>query len=408
MAKKKKIKKSESIKPRRTSVTIFDRFPAWLTLGILLVLLLVFYHAVIFQGKSLLPPDQLNSKSAVPFVKDALDRDIYPLWSPYIFSGMPALGSLLVAPKLNIVDYNIRTLLSKLPISSFLFYLLNYLLFGGLLYLMLRSRKLNPLACFLGAISVVFIPQFIAFTSFGHNTKFLSLALIPLIFFLVDRLLEKKSVLYFGLTALAIGFQMMRAHVQVSYYTFLLIGIYFLFKFFLAIKDKDGLQPLLKAGLMLAGALVIGVMLSSVLYVPVQEYSKFSIRGGGASGGLGYDYAAGWSFHPLEMITFVVPSFMGFGGQTYWGKMPFTDYPLYFGIVIFLLAGIAFILKRDRYTWFWGILAIITLFISFGKEFPVLYGPMFKALPFFNKFRIPSMIHILLDISMILYIIYNS
>ena len=92
-----------------------------------------------------------------------------------------------------------------------------------------------------------------------------------------------------------------------------------------------------------SGAIIIGVALSSVIYMSVLDYQHYSIRGG-QGGGLDFGYASNWSFHPLEMITFIIPSFMGFGGQTYWGKMPFTDYPLYFGIIVFLLALIPFIL----------------------------------------------------------------
>lgn len=84
------------------------------------------------------------------------------------------------------------------------------------------------------------------------------------------------------------------------------------------------------------------------------------------------------------------------------GGMPFTDYPFYMGIVTLLLAGMAFILKRSRYVVFFTILALVTLVISFGKHFPILYGPLFKFLPFFNKFRVPSMIHILLAFAVVI------
>ena len=68
------------------------------------------------------------------------------------------------------------------------------------------------------------------------------------------------------------------------------------------------------------------------------DYTPFSIRGGSQTGGADYNYATGWSFHPKEMLTFLIPSAFGFGGQVYWGLMPFTDYPNYMGIIILLLA----------------------------------------------------------------------
>ncbi|MDZ7358606.1 MAG: YfhO family protein, partial [candidate division KSB1 bacterium] len=280
--------------------------------------------------------------------------------------------------------------------------ILNYVLLGFLTYFLLKSLNLNRYACLFSAIAVTFLPQFIAFTAFGHNTKFYSVVLIPLIFWSVKQLLEKKNLFYFAITALVIGFQLLRAHIQVCYYTYLMIGIYFIFQAILEYKENRKPLPILKSGALLAAAVLAGLMLSSVLYLSVYEYSHYSIRGGGITEGLDYKYASNWSFSPAEMITFIVPSFFGFGGETYWGKMPFTDYPLYMGIVVLFLAGLALVIRRDRYVIFFAIVALFALIVSFGSHLPILYGPMFKFLPYFNKFRVPSMIHIILDIAVVI------
>ena len=126
--------------------------------------------------------------------------------------------------------------------------------------------------------------------------------------------------------------------------------------------------------------------------------------GAGAGNGLDFGYATNWSFHPIEMITFLIPSFMGYGGATYWGKMPFADYPYYFGIFVFLLAGIPFILKRDKITWSMGFVSIICSFGFFWKTlFHFIYTHVLNFYRFFNKFRVPSMIHIILDIALVIF-----
>jgi len=406
MAKKKKKKRPISkTETGKKQLSFFAKHPNWATVIIISILLLIFYHQIVFEGKTLLPPDTLTAKSYKTFINDALKQGTYPLWNPYIFSGMPSLGS-LTAPLINIVDtvinYTLIGIGYILPLTPFMRILLNYLFFGLLTYLLLISLNTNRLAALFSAIAVVFLPQFIAFTAFGHNSKFLSVVLIPLIFWSVNQLLHKKNLLFFSLTALAIGFQLLRAHVQVCYYTYLFIGIYFIYYAIIEYKATKKLNSIVKSAGLLAGTVVIALLLSSVLYISVYEYSHYSIRGGGASGGLDYDYASNWSFSPAEMITFLVPSFFGFGGATYWGKMPFTDYPLYMGIIVLFLAGLALIIRHDRYVIFFAIIALFSLIVSFGKHLPILYGPMFKLLPFFNKFRVPSMIHILLDISVVL------
>ena len=404
MAKKKKKKRPQAtVKPVKEST--LKKYPVLTTLLVGFILLTIFYFPIIFQGKTFVSPDKMTSQAFKPFVKEAFSNDTFPLWCPYIFSGMPSYASLLSAPRVNIIDAPIKAVLKIFkPIiydTNFIFLFMNYLLFAVLMYLLMRNQKVSPIAALFAGISVIFMPQFIAFTAFNHNTKFLSLVLIPLIFLLTIRLFERKNMLYFCLTALAIGFQLIRAHVQVCYYTYLLLGIFLVFKVIGDYRSSKKVKDIFVPAALLFGVVLTGALLSAVIYIPVFEYQQFSIRGSTEGSGLAYGYATGWSFHPLEMITFLVPSFMGFGGDPYWGKMNFTDYPLYFSILILLLAGIAFFLKRDKSTWFFGIAALFSLLVSFGKHLPLLYWPMFKFLPFFNKFRIPSMIHILLDISLI-------
>ena len=66
-------------------------------------------------------------------------------------------------------------------------------------------------------------------------------------------------------------------------------------------------------------ACILGLAISLLIYLPSIEYSDFSIRGASSGGGAKYNYATSWSFHPKEILTFLLPSAFGFGGQAYWG-----------------------------------------------------------------------------------------
>jgi len=384
------------------AVKIWEKHHDLIAILILAVLLLVFYSPVMFSNKTLLPPDTIASKSFQPFVKEAFNQGVYPLWNPYIFSGMPSFASLSRAPYMDAVGDVINVIVwvfkLVLPLTDFTRLFLNYLLFGGLLYLLLRKKGLDPVPALFSSAALVFMPQIVAYAAFGHTTKLATAALIPLVFLLVDQLLKEQNLLYFSLTALAVGLQLLRFHVQINFYSVLLSSIYFVYWAVLSLKDKERVGRILKGALLLGAAFFMGLVLSSVVNLSVWEYSHYSIRGG--AGGLSYGYATNWSFPPAEILTFFNPSFMGFGRETYWGAMPFTDFPMYFGSIILLLAGLAYLLKRERITVFFVIVAVIALFISFGKHFPVVYGPMFKIFPLFNKFRAPKMVHILIQISM--------
>ncbi|MCU0345290.1 MAG: YfhO family protein, partial [Ignavibacterium sp.] len=128
-----------------------------------------------------------------------------------------------------------------------------------------------------------------------------------------------------------------------------------------------------------------------------------------------YQYATNWSFSPGEVLTFIVPSFYGFGKSTYqgplsqnqpvevntyFGQMPFVDVAMYMGVIIFFLAVFSMIINwKNPLVRFFTILSVIALLISFGSTFPLVYDLMFNYFPFFNKFRVPSMILVLVQLS---------
>jgi hypothetical protein len=384
------------------------RHPYWFAAGLLTVLFVLLFNPLFFSGKTLLPPDTVASYSFLPFVNDALARHVYPLWNPYIFGGMPFFASMsakFIDPINDLVigaSHAVRLVSRSADLVEFqrvLLFLVNNVLLGFFLFLLLKRRKAPTEAALFGAVTFAFMPQLIGQSVFGHNTLLATAALVPLVLLLADALLEKRNLLFFCLTGLAVGVQFLRAHVQICYYTQLVVGLYFLF--WAVTEMRAGRwKRALGGGALLAGAIAAGLLVSSVLNLSVFEYSKYSIRGG-ESGGLDYAYATGWSFSPAEMATFLIPSFMGFGRETYWGGMPFTDFPHYFGLVTFVLAVLGLALRRDRTTLFFGTLAGLSLLASFGKYFPILYWPMYKFLPFFNKFRSPDMIHVLFKFSMV-------
>ncbi|MDZ7372992.1 MAG: YfhO family protein [candidate division KSB1 bacterium] len=382
------------------------RHPDW-TVGMGLgVLLLAYYAPVVFYNQTLLPPDTLASKSFGPFIRQCLSQHEYPKWNPYIFCGMPSFASLTAAPYVDLLSDLLQAILwiprQILPGGDFLTRLANYFLFGFFAYLYLRRKGIRPEAGMFAAAGLVLLPEVVAYAAFGHGTKLNSVALIPLILLLAEELVERRTLLLFAATALAVGFQMLRAHVQISYYTFLALALYGLWSVgWRLAKERRFDKGLLGGIVLLGGAVALGVLMSSWLYLSVHEYSRFSIRGG-PEGGLSYGYATNWSFPPAELITFFVPSYFGFGGQTYWGEMPFTDFPRYFGVTVLFFAAVALLVRRDRWTWFLFALGLFSLVVSFGRHLPLLYDPMFRYLPYFNKFRVPVMIHVLLGISLLL------
>ncbi|MFC1628320.1 hypothetical protein ACFL3H_04310 [Gemmatimonadota bacterium] len=362
------------------------------------LLIVLFFRALVFSGAVFLKsPDGIAAGIFGQWGEAVLKGGTFPLWNPYIFSGMPSFGSLQFNPDTYPIDW-LR------PFFSFLFFggntpriLFHHLLGGLFTWLLLRDLGLSRPVAFFGAVVFFFTPQEIVLGPVSHGGKLFAITWLPLLLLLTRRFLNRPQLVAASLLAMVIALQLLALHMQIAYYGLMMIGLYFIIDAVQHRKERDLNAHLLRfGGLIGIGALALA--LSAYLLWPVYEYSQFSIRGGGAvGGGVSYEYATSWSFHPKEALTFLVPSWFGFGGTTYWGFMSFTDHPYYMGLVPLLLAVVAMVRgRKDRFVQVVALIGGLALLVSFGKWFPVLFGPLFKLLPFFGKFRVPAMILILL------------
>ena len=318
----------------------------------------------------------------------------YPYWMPSIFGGMPTIHSLQ-----NISNYYMPNfVLNILKIFSIpeIWTQLIHLIFAGLgLYVLLRFLKLDFLVSLFGAILFLMTPYMNVCIVHGHGSQIMTAAYIPWICWGLLKLWDKQNLQNLGILAMLIGFQLQRGHIQIAYYTWLMIGIFVLYKL-----ATSKILP--QFYYYLIGSLFSGFLMSVSIIWPSYLYSEYSIRGA-VQGGTAFNYATGWSFSIKEMITFIIPSFYGFGGNTYWGTIEpaMTDFPNYLGIftIIFIIYGLLKGFKHNTYLYFL-ILSIFFLLLSLGKNF-FLFEFLFNYLPFFNKFRVPMMALMMFQFSII-------
>ena len=360
----------------------------------MLIIIVIMFEPIIFGGKTFGSPDTLSPKSiGIALNNLSEESDEFPLWQPWIFSGMPTAEAFTHLSKLYFPEY-----LFKIFFIPGMIIQLLHLLFAGIGgFLLLKHFKCSEWAAGLGATAFMVTPYMVTMVVFGHGSQMMTAAYIPWVLWLTVRLWEYPNLWNSGWLAMLLGFQLQRAHAQIAYYTWLLIGAYSLLQLIHGLRDFDKRMIIGKGLGLFSIACVIGVGISLLIYLPAMDYAPFSVRGGSAVGGADYSYATGWSFHPKEILTFFIPAAYGFGGQAYWGYMPFTDYPNYMGIIILLLAMIGLWRKWELIHQFFVITSLFALFISFGKYFSLVYDIFFSIFPYFNKFRVPHMILILLQ-----------
>jgi hypothetical protein len=371
-------------------------FPwAWMYAAVALLVLLFFYPIAL--GKVFISPDSVAPAGFSKIATDALvHRHVYALWNPFHFLGMPTFGSLAFVPYVYPLDALFGFMQEALRFPQLTWLLAHYILLGLSMLAFLRAAGSAPEAALLGASTLALTPNLVAVGAFGHGSQIMTAAYLPLLLLLLDRFARRGSWLALAAFAFAAAFQLLRAHVQIVFYSWIALGLYACFLGVTAFREgrrQEGIRAF--AGL--AAGLALGFGMSAFLYLPVHEYAKLSTRGGGEGGGAGLEYATSWSFHPREILTFLIPSMFGFGGSTYWGSMPFTDYPNYMGIVPLAFAVFGAVRARGLTRVYLVALAVIALLVSFGKHLQPLYSLLYYHLPFFNKFRVPVMILILVQ-----------
>jgi membrane protein YfhO len=381
--------------PRRFTLTT-----AWAA-GLLALLTVLFFHQVALEGMTFGAPDATQPVGFVRMGEQSLYHDhVYPLWNPFVFLGMPSFASGAYNPLIYPPDWPLALIAKVVPLPDLTWLLLYY-------FLLAREWGARPEGALLGAVAFVFAPNLVAVGSHGHGSQLVDSAYIPLLLWLVARWMRRGGLHHLGWLALAGGFQMLRGHAQIAFYTWIAVALYLLVDLLAGLPRRAAAAegetgPALATRLARAGGVVVAMGLAfgiaGFYNLPLRDYSQYSIRGGGADGGVGMDYATMWSLSGRELPTLVVPGAVGFGGPTYWGTMPFTDYPnAYVGMITVVLALPA-LLALGPARVYALVLAAVAMMVAFGKHFP-LYGFLYDHLPLFNKFRIPVMILVLFQVA---------
>ncbi|MBI1795673.1 MAG: YfhO family protein [Candidatus Eisenbacteria bacterium] len=388
--------------PARPPLTLSTAWAA-AVLGLLVVM---FFHALVLEGKTFVSPDALAPAGFVRVGEQSLYHDhVYPLWNPYVFLGMPSFASGAYNPLIYPPDWPLALAQKALPfLPDMTWMLIYYVLAGFFTFKLAREWGASAEGALIGAAAFVFAPNLIAVGSHGHGSQLVDSAYLPLMLWLTGRWMRAGGLADLGWLAVAGGFQMLRGHAQICFYTWIAVAVYLVVVAIAALARPAANAPpgrVIVRALAVGGAMALAFGIAAFYNLPLKDYARWSIRGGGEGGGVGLPYATSWSMAPWELPSVVIPWAVGFGGQTYWGAMPFTDYPNPYMGMVAIAALVPALLERGAPRVTALALAVVALAVSFGKYFP-LYGFLYAHLPLFNKFRIPVMIIVLFQLAIAL------
>jgi hypothetical protein len=379
----------------------------WIWLALVLLVPLLFHAPMIFQGKEPPAPDTQAVRPLGTWALAAQDSlGTLPLWCPAIFSGMPSYGSFIYTPAAS--HHLFDTLVRPFRDQRGMRYALVLLLAGASLFLLARRWGAGAPEAAAAALLFVLAPYLMGVMGAGHSTKLRALGHVPLLWLALELFLEApgwRRAAFLGLAVALLGWT---RHPQIAYETLLLAFLYGAGRLLWSRPAGWGRREWARLAVLLvvAGLLALGMLADPM--ASVREYAPYSVRGTpgvfaqeeDVSGGTPWDYATAWSFHPKELVSFLVPEWFGLEGATYWGPMPFTQSTHYFGVVAVALALLGcFLSERRRWVGLWAALSLVVLLIGFGRHVPILYKPMYLYLPFFKTFRVPSMIYAFLPLT---------
>ncbi|MEI8031768.1 MAG: hypothetical protein WCH05_00250 [Chlorobiaceae bacterium] len=366
--------------------------PLLTVFGVYLLLALLLFWPLVFQSNTLIAPDSLiPHASTLALERLQAQTGSYPLWQPWLFSGMPTVEAFSYISELYLPNVVFTLFHTDAVVLQLL-----HLAFAGLgVFLFLRHYGLNAFVAGFGGAIFMLNPYMTAMLVHGHGSQLMTAAYMPWMLWAAMRVIERGGLADAGVLAIIAGFQLQRAHVQIAWYSWLLMLLLLLALF---ISRRDSLKTNLHRSGLLLLALSCALAMSAAIYLPASEYAHYSVRGMAAGGGASaWEYATLWSMHPMELLTFLVPGFFGFGGESYWGFMPFTDFPNYAGIVVLMLALLgAYMRRKEPMTRFFAVAALLAILLSFGRFFTPVFDLFYHYVPLFSSFRVPSMALIML------------
>lgn len=410
----------------------------YIAISIIAFIVLAFlYSTPVFTGKQLFQHDIVQYRGGAKELIDyRADTGKETYWSDSMFGGMPTyqMGSRFTGD----IIKNIDSALNFFPRP------VNYIfmLFAGFFLLGMVAVR-NWKYALLGATFFGLSTYFYIAIAAGHNGKINTIEYFaPLLAGILLVYIRKQYIWGFIVTTLFMGLQIAANHPQMTYYLFLALGFLFLSELIRAIQKKTPMKHFLISSGIIAASCMIGVGMNSQRIMANSEYVKETVRGKqiltndshtGGNSGMDKESMLMWSYGKLETLNLFIPRLMGggsqepegkemmnrvqelvqenvgsqaemdriskgFGSLTYWGDQPGTSGPAYQGAIVCFLAllGFFFAWKKYRY-WILGA-TVLTIFLAWGSNFMALSDFFIDFVPFYNKFRAPSSILVVVEL----------
>ena len=306
---------------------------------LLFLICIVFFYKIVFGFASVKEDLLFLEFPHRIFAKDSFQNFRFPHWNPYTFNGMPFFAAF------SSIFYPFNFLLSILPVNQvhywYLFQLevlIHYFIAGLSMYIYIQGRNLTKLASFFAAIGYMLCGFLVARQT--HPSILMNIVWIPLVFFFIEKSINKNRYIYMLIAGLVFGMMMHTGHPQIILYEFIFIGFYSTFLLFQK-RDKK-----IKRLIQITSLFLIAIGVVAVNILPTLEMVDQSTRSDWT-----FQQASEASIPIFQLIALFMPKI--FGARTtpdiqipaFWlkssfhsGSWTYWETCFYMGIAILVLA----------------------------------------------------------------------
>ncbi|MBI1974806.1 MAG: YfhO family protein [Parcubacteria group bacterium] len=274
-------------------------------------------------------PQAVTRPYTVEVVRMLRERTL-PFWTPYAGAGQPLLANMASGM------YNPLRLVYFFFFNSArafdFFILIRLVLMGFGLFLFLRRLGLTRIPSFFGGAAFMFSGFFITNLTIWFNDIY---ATIPFVLYGIESYFQLRLRKYVFLTGILTGLMILESHPEVTFFGFLLIGAYFLWRAYGEERSLFRVTGHLKVlgAVFVIGLLIAAPMISDVFTLFREGYSVHRPPV--------VESSIGRVTYPLYSLLhfFVSPSMfyeIGVAGQIYAREA--VPYVPYFGIVVLVFA----------------------------------------------------------------------
>ena len=338
-------------------------------------------------------------------------------WTNTLFSGMPTYQMSPSYPSTDTLSHIESIYQLGLPaVAAYIF----MMLLG--FYIMLRAFDFRVWMAALGAVMWAFSSYYFIIIAAGHIWKLLTLSFIPPTIAGMVLCYRGKYLWGIVVTGIFTALQILSNHVQMTYYFLFVIGLMVLAYLIQAIREKK-IAQWVRSTLCFAVGGMLGVCINLSNLYHTYEYSKETMRGKSeltqktkdpadqTSSGLERSYITAWSYGIGETWTLLVPNVKGGASQAlsessvamkhavndytpiyraftqYFGEQPGTSGPVYVGAFVLMLFFLGLFIVKGPMKWCLLIATILSILLSWGKNFMGFTDFFLDYVPMYDKFR---------------------